>query len=102
MPRNSSWNGKWSGAENLYARIESVTTQKASAKSEQIVAASPYYYSWPDGWCARIDVQIVDANESRKMRKKSRGFCGYEWMIDSIKTYGKIYADHEKPELAAV
>jgi hypothetical protein len=35
-------------------------------------------------------VRAVDAKEARQIRKKSEGFCGYDWMIDSIKAIDEI------------
>lgn len=81
MPRNNSWNNKWSGAEKNYFRVIPFTDTKA----REIIAKAPYSYSFGDGWVARIDVDAVVGRQ-----KKSDGFCGYDWMIDSIKRHGKI------------
>lgn len=32
----------------------------------------------------------VDSREAARMRKESKGFCGYNWMVDSIISYGEI------------
>jgi hypothetical protein len=98
MPNRGSWNGQWSGQNNLYAVVRDFKKDTA----EKILSHSSYYYRWDDGWGASIAVRKVDGVESRKIKKASQGFCGYEWMIDSIVEYGKIYADHQKPKAVAV
>lgn len=85
MPNIGSWNGKWSGANDLYAMIVGFGRKKENiTKAIDILAHHPYFYRFSDGWTARIEVREVDAKEARKIRKLSRGFCGYEWMVGSI------------------
>ena len=99
MPNCGSWNGKWSGAGNYYAKTRNFgSSQKAKARCEKILEKPSHYYRWDDGWGASVNIRAVDGNESRSINKRSKGFCGYEWMIDSILEYGAIYADHQKPE----
>lgn len=86
MPNNNSWNGKWSGEGRCYARVRNLTKKQA----QRVLLKDSYYYSFGDGWGACVAVKQVDANESRKIRKKSQGFCGYDWMIDEIQNDGKI------------
>ena len=43
-----------------------------------------FCYRWDDGWTACVSCRIVDAKEAAKLRKKNRGFCGYDWMVRSI------------------
>ena len=92
MPSRGSWNGRWSGEENLYAKILKLSNSKAGkAAAEKILAGAPYYHRWSDGWGASIDVKIVEGKESAAIERKSQGFCGYEWMIDNIRFYGNPY-----------
>ena len=51
-----------------------------------------------DGWGANVNVKIVDSKEAAKVRKKTKGFCGYDWMIDSIIERQEIKASHELDE----
>ena len=96
MPRNNSWNGKWSGEDRVYAIVRTIrNTQKAQSKAREIIAAGPYFYSWSDGWGAQINVREVTPVEARKLRKQSVGFAGYDWMVNTIESYGKPMADHE-------
>ena len=80
MPRNNSWNGKWSGDGDVHiiAKPDRCVPNDRIGKS--------YYYDFGDGWCACIDVIKMNANSSeyRQMTRKNRGFCGYEWMVESI------------------
>lgn len=97
MPGCASWNGRWSGEGRLFAVVKSFSTLKAKEKAREILAQGYFSYGWSDGWRAAIQVKEVSGNEVRAIRKKSQGFCGYEWMIDSIIKRGKIMADHEVP-----
>ena len=87
MPGVHAWNGKWSREEKLYARVRSYKKDKG----EQILADGPYGYKWDDGWAARISVRKVTAKEARKIRARSDGFLGYDWMISSIERTGRIH-----------
>jgi hypothetical protein len=97
MPGCSSWNGTWSAEGKLYAVVKSFSTAKAKAKAAEILAKGYYSYGWSDGWRAGIAVARCDGAEARRIRAKSAGFCGYEWMIQSIIDRGCILADHEVP-----
>lgn len=96
MPNPPSWNGKWSGEGRVYAVLKTYKSQKAIAKARELIG--PHFYHWSDGWTACINVSEVTPAESKRLRNKSVGFAGYEWMIRSLETYGKIYADHEIPK----
>lgn len=89
MPGNNSWNGKWSGDGDLYCRV-------VANKSEP----GNYSYSFGDGWRASVEVRNVTAVEARKLRKRSRGFCGYDWMISSIERFGYIIPPSQWKETA--
>ena len=53
-----------------------------------------HYYNFGDGWGANVSVRIVEGAKSRNQAiKGSKGFCGYDWMIDSILKHGKIIAE---------
>jgi hypothetical protein len=91
MPRNNAWNGKWTGDTKFYAKVFSFGRSKSSKeKAERILKEEYFTYNFGDGWVARIDVFEVDNKEKIKIRKKSNGFCGYNWMIDSIIDNGDI------------
>lgn len=85
MPNVGSWNGQWSGARNLYCR-----TRKLTKDLEKELDGKSFYYNFGDGWGASIKAKKVGAREGDKMEKQSRGFCGYEWMIDSILVHKEI------------
>ena len=87
MPNNNAWNGRWTGEDQCRARVVSIRSQKAASR---LLEKSSHYYDFGDGWCARVSVRQVDATEARRLRKHSVGFCGYDWMIDEIRAYGRI------------
>ena len=97
MPGRASWNGRWSGEDNLYAIVKSFTGKKGKEKAEKILEIPHYSYGWSDGWRAAIQVSQVDSAAAKRYRKNSKGFCGYDWMVESIVKHGAIYTDHEKP-----
>ena len=96
MPHNNSWNGKWSGEDKLYVITRNLPKQKA----KEIITQKSYYHNFGDGWGASISVTHVDSKEAAKLRKKSKGFCGYDWMVDSIIQYGKILNIEQREALA--
>lgn len=63
------------------------------------VVGKKFYYRWDDGWTAYVSVKKVYYREGRKIMRKSSGFCGYDWMIDSIINYGKILTKSEREAL---
>jgi len=85
MPCNSSCNGKWSGDDSRYYRFKTVSEKQGDELSEQT-----FTYSFGDGWVAAVRIEKIDSAEKKKRIKVSSGFCGYEWMIDSIIDHGKI------------
>lgn len=96
MPGVSSWNGRWSGEGKKYFVIKNYTTRfiKSNQYLQEIIKnnGGSFYYRWEDGWAARINVEIIDGFLAKKRRKISAGFCGYNWMVDSILERGCIKA----------
>lgn len=98
MPNVGSWNGKWTGAERKYYVIRKMS-DRAFADYPHLSNLRPpkgrdsFYYNFGDGWGANVVVESVDSKEASKRRKMSAGFCGYEWMIESILKHGKIIVD---------
>ena len=84
MPTRGSWNGRWSGEDRVYARVFH------NNDVPKDIIGKDFYYNWDDGWCACVSVTKVDSKEAAKIRKKSAGFCGYDWMIRSIIKNGEI------------
>jgi len=97
MPSNNSWNGKWTGDSTFYARTRSLSKDKAAA----VLKNGHYSYNFGDGWRARIDVKSVTSAERKAIDKNTKGFCGYDWMINSIIKHGDIYADEPKVKIYA-
>jgi hypothetical protein len=91
MPNVGSWNGRWSGEGRCYARIRKFGRSKAAKEqAAKILTEGSYYYNFGDGWAASVSVREVTAAEAGKIERRSAGFCGYEWMIDSIIRDGEI------------
>lgn len=88
MPNNNSWNGRWTGEDRVYARVKSFSSRDLKEKLAKLVGY--HSYSFGDGWRAAVSVKVVDADEKKKLLKKSAGFCGYDWMIDSLIDHGVI------------
>lgn len=97
MPSNNSWDGRWSGQDDVYVVVRRFS--KMPEVDGKQLAGGRFSYSFGDGWVAAVTVRVVTSAAAAKLRKQSKGFCGYNWMIDSILSYGKIYAD--PPERAA-
>ena len=86
MPNIGSWNGKWTGERKFYAKVINFGRSKeADERAKAILAKGYYHYDFGDGWAAGISVSQVDAKEAARIRRKSSGFRGYDWMIESIK-----------------
>jgi hypothetical protein len=102
MPNRGSWNGKWSGQDNKYYIIEKLSEKYLNNREwfKDLLkdGKDSWHYSWGDGWAANVTAQIIDSSEAKKRRKASKGFCGYDWMVQSIRMYGAIYASHEIPK----
>jgi len=94
MPGCPSWDGKWSGEGKKYV-IVNTFKPKELVNAVLILDEKSFCYRWDDGWMARIDVHEVDSKQAAKLRKESNGFCGYDWMVDSIIQHGKPLATHE-------
>lgn len=99
MPNVGSWNGKWTGSGKKYYEIRKFP-KKAKADwqtSADVVtklldgkSSASYIYDFKDGWTACVTMEVVDAKEANKRKKESKGFFGYEWMVNSILKHGKI------------
>lgn len=88
MPGVGSWNGKWSGEGRFYARTCTAFFRGKPIYPE--LKEGKFHYHWDDGWAACVEVKFVTPSEAKKAEKQSKGFCGYEWMVESLKKYGKI------------
>lgn len=80
MPNKGSWNGKWSMEKYVH-----IIKKKNSQVPKDIIGKS-FYYSWDDGWTACVSVKKYDSRdkEYKELVKNNSGFCGYDWMVESI------------------
>ena len=90
MPNVGSWNGRWSGEREIY-----FISRKLGKKKETELDDNYYRYDFGDGWSAGISCKIIDSKERTKLKRKSSGFCGYDWMVESIIKNGKILIESE-------
>jgi hypothetical protein len=87
MPNRGSWNGQWSGQEDKYT----VSLNVGKKKAEEL--KGHYYYNFGDGWGANVQIR-----EPQKKERATGKFCGYEWMIESIRLVGKIVTSDQLGE----
>ena len=97
MPHRGSWNNKWS-LEN-----ENFTIAKRFRKCDfeklPDIVGKYHEYRWDDGWTAVVNVKhLTNIKDVKQLTKNSQGFCGYDWMIESLLKFGKIMSrsDQEK------
>lgn len=89
MPGRASWNGRWSGEETIYAVVKPIGRSQAARTNADTLLKQRYFsHSWSDGWRASIEVSEADGAEVRRIRRISKGFCGYEWMVANILSHG--------------
>jgi hypothetical protein len=101
MPGNNSWNGRWSGDGKLFAILKTFSGTAQISKAALLIIKRNYGYNFGDGWFANVEVREVDPAEAERIRKMSQGFCGYEWMVESIMDYGKIMRDDQIRDMLA-
>ena len=91
MPRNNAWNGRWSGEGKLYAKCVRFGRSRAmDGQAAKLFGIGSWYYNFGDGWGASVSAREVTAAEARKIERKSAGFCGYDWMVQEIISFGEI------------
>ncbi|ECI2458979.1 hypothetical protein IU534_003164 [Salmonella enterica] len=87
MPNRGSWNGGWYGERDRFVKSRELPLKG----NDNVKDGAYHYYNFGDGWGAGITVKIVDGAKAKNAEiKGSKGFCGYDWMIDSIMKNGKI------------
>ena len=92
MLGKGSWNGKWTGEDTLYARVRKIPEKDFKTSNyEDLMKQKSFDYNFGDGWCAEVKIYETDLKTTTKILKKSKGFCGYDWMIESIINDGYIH-----------
>ena len=87
MPNRGSWNGGWSGSGRNYTIVKNITDKKATFLGLDKEKTKSWGYYWSDGWGARVTARVMEQGERKK---KSDGFCGYNWMVNEIVWYNEI------------
>ncbi len=88
MPGVASWNGRWTGEGRLYCIVKNFRGKKQEERAKELLKKAYWSHSWDDGWRASIEAKQVDAKEAARLRRKSNGFCGYDWMVNRIIDHG--------------
>ena len=70
----NTWNGHWTGEGKVFAKEVFLT----------------FTHDFGDGWVAKITMTVGAKKDFEEIMKRSEGFLGYEWIIDSILKHGKI------------
>lgn len=58
-------------------------TSRATASEKELIGG--YYYNFGDGWGAYVEIRQAEPRE-----KPTGKFCGYEWMVSSIRQNKRI------------
>ena len=94
IPKPPSWNGKWSLAHEKHTRARTFLDNEYYQLPLNIIGT--HYYRWNDGWTAQIDVTVTNSDRKKERHlKNSAGFCGYDWMIDSLLKCGEIKSQYD-------
>lgn len=101
MPNVGSWNGKWSGADSKYFIVRTFTKKFFTNTLLPLFDGKNHqnwYYNFGDGWGANVRAEIIDSKTASQRRKLSKGFCGYEWMVESIIHCGRILTSDKRKQ----
>ena len=94
MPRVNSWNNKWSGDDKLFCIAK--TAFRRNKPLFPNLKEGDFVYDFEDGWVANVNVKFVTPSEAKSAMKKSKGFCGYDWMCNELMINGRISTRQEK------
>ena len=98
MPNRGSWNSQWSQQNERHIIVRRENDVHDKEKLQNILETGDYWYHWSDGWSACVTVTKMDARSTNKLKKISAGFCGYDWMVDSIIQFGEILNEKERQQ----
>lgn len=87
MPNRGSWDGKWSGQQSVHIK------KFNERKIDKSLVNRNFFYDFGDGWTACVSTYQLSAKEAYKLDKINTGFCGYDWMVNSIIKSGVITKD---------
>lgn len=80
-------NLEWSGSEDQYLLYLSLGTKTLATLGFDTNVEQSWSYSFGDGWQACVTGRVMNHGEKKQ---KSSGFCGYNWMVNSIVSYNEI------------
>ena len=80
--------GSWVPADDKFlATTRQFMSQGTACK---FVEHGEYVFDMEDGRRAVITAQRINEAQRNRLVRESDGFCGCEWMVDSIVKHGKI------------
>ena len=80
--------GTWSGESRHYTIVRRMGSRaRTDLDLKHDGAERSWSYGFGDGWVARVTARVVPSKEKLK---KSDGFSGYDWMVQSILSHGDI------------
>lgn len=94
MP-SSAVGRSWSRHNDVNAIVKTFRSKSDIARAQELLAVGYWRYAFGDGWVASVSMREVYGDEVRKIRRSSKGFAGYEWMVNSIWDFGKIRIGEE-------
>ena len=89
MPKVSSWNNKWSDADNSHY-IFRYCNKKTKDELLQGESHRNFSYDFGDGWVANVEMFPINLDDRVAIEVVNKGFNGYDWMVDSILKNGNI------------
>ena len=84
MPNVGSYNGVDTGSKSgcyIFKNLPKSVANDLNGKS--------FHYDFGDGWAANVKCSLAK-------RSKTKGFRGYNWMVDEILKHGKILTRFER------
>ncbi len=87
MPGRASWNGRWSGEDKNFTIVKTIGKKWLGDLGLSGANKNHWSYHFSDGWAASVEATVLGKGVRAK---KSDGFCGYDWMVDTILHYGAI------------
>ena len=102
-----SWNGDWAGRGATYAKQVAVDAKKLKELKElgvstEIGSKSSFFYDFGDGWKAKVWMTVGYKKDFKDIMKVSKGFLGYDWMIDEILSFGRILSKDERKQVIKI
>lgn len=95
-----SHNGKWGGQTLVFAKSKRLYKEQeqflqSKGISTNLGDQTTFFHDFGDGWTAKVTMTVGRVRDFKEIMKQSKGFYGYDWMIDNILKYGRILTQEE-------